>query len=105
MVGCHHRFDGREFEQALGVGDGQEGLACCCPWGHRELDSTERLTTVHGSCPGLGSLRSPLGVAPQLLRPASRGSWAESPGQGLLSRICLHPEFPPPGAIPHPSDY
>ena len=24
-------------------GDGQEGLACCSPWGHKELDTTERL--------------------------------------------------------------
>ena len=23
MVGCHHQLDGHEFEQALGVGDGQ----------------------------------------------------------------------------------
>ena len=28
MVGCHHRFDGHEFEQAPGVGDGQGGLVC-----------------------------------------------------------------------------
>ena len=28
MVGWHHQLDGREFEQALGVGDGQGGLAC-----------------------------------------------------------------------------
>ena len=28
MVGCHHRLDGHEFEQALGVGDGQGGLVC-----------------------------------------------------------------------------
>ena len=27
VVGWHHRFDGHEFEQALGVGDGQESLA------------------------------------------------------------------------------
>ena len=33
MLGWHHRLDGREFEQALGVGDGQGGLACCSPWG------------------------------------------------------------------------
>ena len=33
MVGWHHRLDGHEFGQALGVGDGQEGLACCSPWG------------------------------------------------------------------------
>ena len=32
-----------EFEQALGVGNGQGGLACCSPWGHKELDTTERL--------------------------------------------------------------
>ena len=43
MVGGHHRLNGHEFEQALGVGDGQGGLACCSPWGHRELDMTERL--------------------------------------------------------------
>ena len=33
MVGWHHRLDGHEFEQALGVGDGQGGLVCCRPWG------------------------------------------------------------------------
>ena len=31
------------FEQALGVGDGQGSLACCSPWGHKKLDTTERL--------------------------------------------------------------
>ena len=25
----------------LGVGDGQGGLACCSPWGHKESDMTE----------------------------------------------------------------
>ena len=35
MVGWHHWLDGHEFEQAPGVGDGQGGLACCSPWGHR----------------------------------------------------------------------
>jgi len=43
MVGWHHRLDGHEFEQTLGVGDGQESLACCSPWGHKELDTTEQL--------------------------------------------------------------
>ena len=36
MVGWHHRLDGHEFEQALGVSEGQESLACCSPWGHKE---------------------------------------------------------------------
>ena len=43
MVGWHHRLNGRESEQALGVGDGQGSLVCCSPWGHKELDTTERL--------------------------------------------------------------
>ena len=43
MVGCHHQLNGHEFEQALGIGDGQGSLACCSPWGHKELDTTERL--------------------------------------------------------------
>ena len=43
MVGWHHRFDGHKFEQALGFGDGQGSLACCNPWGHKELDMTEPL--------------------------------------------------------------
>ena len=43
MVGWHHQFDGHEFEQALGVGDAQGSLACCSPWGCKELDMNERL--------------------------------------------------------------
>ena len=42
-VGWHHWLDGHEFEQALGVGDGQVSLACCNPWGCKELDTTEQL--------------------------------------------------------------
>jgi len=34
VVGWHHRLSGHEFEQALGVGDGQGSLACCSPCGH-----------------------------------------------------------------------
>ena len=43
MVGWHHRHAGHEFEQAPGVGDGQEGLMCCSPGGRKKLDTTERL--------------------------------------------------------------
>ena len=43
MVGWHHRLDGQEFEQALGVGDGQGSLACCSPSGCKESDTTEPL--------------------------------------------------------------
>ena len=43
MVGWHHRLNGHEFEQALGVADGQGNLACCSPWSCKELGTTERL--------------------------------------------------------------
>ena len=43
MVGWHHRLDGHEFEQALGIGDGQGSLVCCSAWGHKESDTTELL--------------------------------------------------------------
>ena len=41
-VGWHHQLKGHEFEQTPGVGDGQGGLACSSPHGHKELDMTER---------------------------------------------------------------
>ena len=48
MVGCHYQFDGHDYKQAPGVGDGQGSLACCSPWGSRvrhnratELSRTE----------------------------------------------------------------
>ena len=43
MVGWHHWLNGHDFGQALGDGEGQGSLACCSPWGHKELDTTERL--------------------------------------------------------------
>ena len=51
-VGWHHRLVGQEFEQALGVSDGQGSLACFSPWGCRESDKTEQLNwqTILVSC-------------------------------------------------------
>ena len=43
MVGWHHQLDGCEFAQTPGDRDGQGGLVCCRPWGHKESDTTERL--------------------------------------------------------------
>ena len=48
----HHQLNGHELEQAPGVGDGQGGLACCVPWGHKESDMTEWLNnnkSIHNS--------------------------------------------------------
>ena len=41
MVGWLHQFDGHEFEQAPGVGDGLGSLACCSSWGLKESVTTE----------------------------------------------------------------
>ena len=38
MVGWHHRFNGHEFEETPGDGEGQGSLVCCRPWGNKELD-------------------------------------------------------------------
>ena len=43
MAGWHHRLNRHEFEQALGVGEGQRRLACCSPRVRKESDVTEQL--------------------------------------------------------------
>ena len=43
MAGWHHWLNGHEFEQAPGNGERQGSLACCSPWGHKKLDTTEGL--------------------------------------------------------------
>ena len=43
MIGWHYWLNGREFEQALGVDDGEGSLACCSPWCHKESETTEWL--------------------------------------------------------------
>ena len=35
LISGHYQLNGHEFEQTLGVGDGQGGLTCCNPWGHK----------------------------------------------------------------------
>ena len=40
MVIWHHRLDGHEFEQTLGLSEGQESLAYCGSWSHKESDMT-----------------------------------------------------------------
>ena len=38
MVGWHHQFNGHELGQSLGHSEGQGGLVCYSPWGHKESD-------------------------------------------------------------------
>ena len=53
MVGWHHQLNGHGFEQAPGDGEGQGSLVCCSPWGHKQLDTTERLNNNNSmdTCP------------------------------------------------------
>ena len=57
MVGWHYQLNGHEFELAPGVGDGQESLAFCIPWGCKESDMTNQTELKGGliprSCPTL----------------------------------------------------
>ena len=46
MVGWHHQFHGHEFKKTPGDGEGQKSLACCSPWGHKELDMTDQHTHI-----------------------------------------------------------
>ena len=39
-VGWHHLLNGNEFEQIPGDSVGQGSTAYCCPWGHKELNTT-----------------------------------------------------------------
>ena len=50
MLGWHHRLDGHEFEQILGDSEEQRSLACCSPWGRKELEMIEWL---NWACPFL----------------------------------------------------
>ena len=43
IVGWHHRLDQHEFEQALGVCNGQGSLVCCSSLGFKESDTIEWL--------------------------------------------------------------
>ena len=71
MVGWHHWLNGHEFQQAPGDGKGQGGLACCSPWGCKELDTTEWMNN------------SPL-VSLWPMVGGSLGDWEGEGGQGLL---------------------
>ena len=51
MVGWYHWLDGHEFEQVLGVGDGQVSLVWCSSWGCKVLDMTKRLNWTKKAYP------------------------------------------------------
>ena len=79
MVGWHHWLDEHEFEQTLWDSEGQGGLACCSPWGHKESDTTEQLNSSNPDCPS-----SAIRAAPRLGgRPLEQGPLPKRHGQCL----------------------
>ena len=88
MVGWHHRPNGHEFEQTLGNGEGPGSLACCSPWGHQELDTTERLNNDEPA--GYYLLPCPLTPEfkmhshPRILKPNMERSSGDAPLVGLV---------------------
>ena len=89
MVGWHHQLYGHEFEQALGVGDGQGGLACCSPWGCQQSDMTERLNLTKPKMMLQQTLESPLNCTEiKLVNPKGNQPWI------LTGRIDTEGEAP-----------
>ena len=76
IVGWHHRLDGREFEQAPGVGDGQGSLVCCSPWGRKESD-TDWMTELNFLLSGDTPVYLSIGVSKDILVVSQFGKlWA-----------------------------
>ena len=69
MVGWNHQFNGHGFGWTPGVGDGEEGLACCGSWGHKESDMSERVNWTEPN-PGLPGIQA-LCLHPNITRPCS----------------------------------
>ena len=112
IVGWHHWLNGYEFGQTLGDGEGQGSLACCSPWGGKELDTTERLNNSSSSSvpvicfPTLADTwrnhtRATIPPpAPQVAAFSSPSCWSSRPegllellvadAGGALSRACLY---------------
>ena len=84
-----YRLNGHEFESGLGVGEGQESLACCRLWGRKESDTTEQPLAgyiLHKQT--LTPRVMALGVGTQLGRQWPAPNWLtghRGPSQGTLS--------------------
>ena len=56
MVGGHHQLDGHEFEQAMGVDEGQGSLEYCSPLGHKGSVQEDDITVVNIYAPNTRAL-------------------------------------------------
>ena len=63
MIGWYDQLNGHEFEQALGVGEGQGSLVYCSPQGHKESDMTEQLNNNKLNQLIIPSIKSALAIS------------------------------------------
>ena len=49
VIGWSHQLNGHEFEQTLRDGEGQGFQACCSPWDHKDLETTEGLSNSNNN--------------------------------------------------------
>ena len=87
MVGWHHVLNGHEFGWALGVGDGQGGLACCGPQGCKDSDTTEWLNWTELSNKQVNNgIRNKTSLMVQMVKNplANAGNTGLIPGSGRI---------------------
>ena len=80
MVGCHHQLNG---QQTLRDGEGQGSLACCSPWGHKQLDTNWTTTRLSGGTGSHMSLIAKIWVKITPMRHQNGTSGTFLPFQGL----------------------
>ena len=85
MFGWHHWLSGHEFEQALGDGKGQESLACCGPWDHKDLNRTDGLNNNN-----LMKQSSFQRGGHSLITLRTREDHGETTGVGIIGMPVLH---------------
>ena len=85
MTGWHHWLNRHEFEQALGVSDGEGSQACCSRWGRKELDMTEQLSWTETG-PGRVAEESSSEARQVLFFTVKKVSISETAPQGKTSR-------------------
>ena len=110
QVGWHHWLDGQEFEQALGVGDGQGSLACCSVWlakswtqlsNWTELNNVKMLTllNVHSRFSEV-SAQSPVAVRAEMQKTILMLVWTSEVAQSCLT-LFDPMDCSPPGSSVH----
>ena len=85
MSGWHYPCNEHELGQTPGDGEGEGGLACCSPWGHKELDTTGQLNNNKTANEGYQALRH----LPHNLKVSQVGGVRLSPCSYLVTQSCL----------------